>query len=353
MTIFKYSKKLIISFGFLVFILLVFSSISVLGCNDRPIHKKKKNEDSTRINKLATSSLIKEINLIKEKVKKSPWNDWKNPARVRKYVIINKLQSLEMQLWKGHLKGALYQLNHDIIPKLTQTWVINTNLQNQFANMCEKVSMKINALINPDINPPNILLTPNKTLTDGEAIGGFLIEWQVTDDSGLLNVLVKLNDTVIASYDNVNSVNDNFLLPNIPGTTNISVTATDNNNLVSTNKSTIKIIDDDVTAPTVEISYFGQYTDENPGIYTITIEDLESGIGDVSILTDNQVTVQETLSGQTTKTYQLLVPYYPGTHLFSLSVTNNDNDWNGDQESYTTSFSIEIQSTIPVIIIIP
>ena len=260
--------------------------------------------------------------------------------------MIMKLNAVENQLMKGDYKGAIEKFNNDIEPKLTNTWIKNNNLQEELTTLCNTVLLKMQALLNPD-TPPTILLTPNMTLTEEEFGDGFLIEWQVTDESGLSNVIVKLNGTVIASYSNLDTVEDSYFLTSMPYTIFIEITATDNNGLVSTKTSIFRFIDDDRSPPIVSMEYDGDYTNLNPGNCLFTFEDQESGIGEVLILVDNEISVQETLTGQTTISYIVSVPREIGIHTFEVTAKNNDNDWNGDQDGIYRMFLIEISPSLP------
>ena len=342
----KYSKKRTIFCAGVLFFLLTISSISVLSCNERPISKKKKNHPSNDNNNLAVEEIIKKLEIIKKRVYQSSWYDWKFPAGIRKLVMIMKLNAVENQLMKGDYKGAIEKFNNDIEPKLTNTWIKNNNLQEELTTLCNTVLLKMQALLNPD-TPPTILLTPNMTLTEEEFGDGFLIEWQVTDESGLSNVIVKLNGTVIASYSNLDTVEDSYFLTSMPYTIFIEITATDNNGLVSTKTSIFRFIDDDRSPPIVSMEYDGDYTNLNPGNCLFTFEDQESGIGEVLILVDNEISVQETLTGQTTISYIVSVPREIGIHTFEVTAKNNDNDWNGDQDGIYRMFLIEISPSLP------
>jgi hypothetical protein len=98
------------------------------------------------------------------------------------------------------------------------------------------------------------------------------------------------------------------------------------------------IYDDDTTPPTIQISYVGEYHTGDPGGWVVVVEDLESGLDAVQILIDGVVYVEETnLNGITAKTYDIPVPGIIGTHVIVVNAINNDIDWEGDQESSSTS----------------
>ena len=85
-----------------------------------------------------------------------------------------------------------------------------------------------------DPNPPDIQITPGDlTISVGEAEGGILVEWEISDYSGISEANVLLNGTEIRSYANQGTITDSFLLANEPGVYNFSIWAKDNDNDLS------------------------------------------------------------------------------------------------------------------------
>lgn len=317
------------------------SSTSVLGCYNRP---ERRINPSDSVDDPDLLSIIEDINTLKEKIKDSPRSSWKRPAHIRKRVMIIKLNALTRQIARNDPQNAYDKMVNDIKPKLTYSWVTNKELQATFRVDCNNILDKIEALMTPDVDPPTIILTPDQTISDEDAIGGFLLQWEITDESGILDATVKVNGQTIASYNGYGSISDSYLLVNIPGNNLVEITAVDTNGLVSLAQSTISIVDDDTTGPTIAIIYVGSGTDFDSGWWNIDIEDPESGIDEVELLINGYEYLHETnLNGQSSVSYQQVwVPGSVGTHALEVVVKNNDNDWNGDQESSTDTDAVDI-----------
>ncbi|MFX1481095.1 MAG: hypothetical protein ACFFCI_23690, partial [Promethearchaeota archaeon] len=119
-----------------------------------------------------------------------------------------------------------------------------------------------------------------------------------------------------------------YPVPSSLGTHQFIFTATDNDNdrpndaLTYTVKISIEIVDDDTTAPNINIIYTGDGTDGNPGELMVTASDASG------------------LSVDPTGNYP--VPSSLGTHQFSFTATDNDNDRPNDALSNTVETSIDI-----------
>ena len=152
------------------------------------------------------ASIIEDINVLKEKILESSDTSWKKPAHIRKTVMLTKLDVLKKQVGKNNLDSAYNKMLSDIKPKLTTSWVTNEELQVEFDADCENILDKIETLMTPDVDPPVIVLTPDQTISDENALGGLLIEWEITDQSGISEAIVTLNGDVIASYAGPTSI---------------------------------------------------------------------------------------------------------------------------------------------------
>ncbi len=112
---------------------------------------------------------------------------------------------------------------------------------------------------------------------------------------------------------------------------------------------TTHIEDDDTTPPTIEVLYVGSGTDYDPGWWNVYITDVESGIDDVLILVNGfEMIHDENLGGilsisYTGETGGVITPTSIGSHMIEVISINNDNDYEGDQES---SYYVEIKEII-------
>ena len=209
-----------------------------------------------------------------------------------------------------------------------------------------------------DVEPPVIVLTPaSMEITDAETVGGILVEWQITDASGIAQATVLLNGEPIASYGTCDSVSDSYLLSNIPGTYTIDITARDDDNdpwhqdgvdwLESTAQTTITVIDDDTKAPDIIITYEGDATEDNPGVWNVYVEDIGSGLAEVKISIDGTVMIHDQqLGGITSKSYIMPVPRFVGVHIIEVFAKDNDNNWDGDQQEMMTTELVDITPPI-------
>lgn len=338
----------------LISLLLVISSTSAFGYDNTG----DSNEPSCSVDDPKLVSIIEDINALKEKVYDSPRSSWKKPASIRKFVMLVKLTVLKKQVAKNDLETAHDKMVSDIKPKLTNAWVTDEELQAEFCVDCDNILAKIEAVINPDVDPPVIILTSDQTISDGDAIGGLIIEWTITDESGISDATVNLNGEVIASYSGSDSISDSYLLANTPGDNLVEISAVDNNGLASSAQSTISITDDDTTAPTITIIYVGSGTDADPGYWYVRIEDLESGIDEVLVLINGFTwRHDENLGGMQIVEYEGDPEYYPdpgsprtgvpcpgsiGIQSVEVITWNSDKDWDGDQESATETDTVEI-----------
>lgn len=304
------------------------------------------------------ASIIDDINMLKEKIKDSPRSSWKKPTWIRKFVMLIKLDVLKRQIARDDLETAYDKMRSDIKPKLTNSWVTNKELQADYCVDCDHILTKMEALLNPDVDPPVIILTSDQKISDNDAIGGFLIEWEITDKGGISEATVKLNDEIIASYSGPNSISDSYLLANIPGDYLVEMTAIDNSGLVSSAQSTISITDDDITAPSITIIYIGSGTDFDPGHWYVCVEDLESGVDEVLIEINGYTWRHDyDLGGLQVVEYKGDPDYYPdpgsprtgvpcpasiGTHMVEVRAWDSDTDWDEDQQSTSETDMVEI-----------
>ncbi|MHA2157451.1 MAG: Ig-like domain-containing protein [Candidatus Thorarchaeota archaeon] len=95
------------------------------------------------------------------------------------------------------------------------------------------------------------------------------------------------------------------------------------------------IPDDDQTGPEIDIIYSGDSTDNDPGTWTVTVVDLESGVDSIS------VEINGVLFGTGAGVYA--VPNSLGSHTIFVTATNADLDTGpSDQETSTLSNTVNI-----------
>ena len=88
------------------------------------------------------------------------------------------------------------------------------------------------SIYDDDLNPPDIQITPGDlNISVGEAEGGILVEWEISDYSDISEASVLLNGTEINYYANLyGTIIDSYYLLNRPGVYNFSIWAKDNDN---------------------------------------------------------------------------------------------------------------------------
>ena len=107
-------------------------------------------------------------------------------------------------------------------------------------------------------------------------------------------------------------------------------------------------IDDDPTGPIITIIHVGKGDEKEPGVWQITVKDLESGLDEVQILVDGtQDLHDQNLNGIESKYYEVSVPSLKGDHTVEVIAINNDKDEPGDQETSTVSLTVKIKAYKP------
>jgi len=110
-----------------------------------------------------------------------------------------------------------------------------------------------------------------------------------------------------------------------------------------------KIMDenDDVTAPTISIIYDGAGHDQDPGVWHIIVEDLESGLSEVQILVDGaEVFFDDMLNGILTFSHDVSVPGSRGYHTITV-MAKNDITFDGTQETHIEELITRIDAYVP------
>ena len=176
----------------------------------------------------------------------------------------------------------------------------------------------------------------------GDGTDGSPGSWAVTvvdPESGIDWIKVEIDGVVVATTAGTYSV------PNSLGIHSITVTAANadidfgpDDQETSTLSDAIYIVDDDVTPPNISITYTGDLTDINPGFWTVTASDLESGIYSILVVIDGII------MGSAEGDYA--VPSSLGIHFLNVTVSNNDIDRPYDQERQTDVVTAFIEQSI-------
>jgi len=190
------------------------------------------------------------------------------------------------------------------------------------------------AIIDDDITGPEITIIYSGDSTDGSP--GIWTVTVVDPESGIDSIIVEIDGVSVGTIEGI------YEVPNSPGEHTIMATATngdfdyglaDQETSILTNSVTI--IDDDTTGPAISVIYSGATTDGSPGIWTVSVIDLESGIDWINVEIDG-IRV-----GTFAGTYA--VPNSLGEHTITVSARNADLDVGpADQETSTLTDSVTI-----------
>ncbi|MFX1495308.1 MAG: hypothetical protein ACFFBZ_13575, partial [Promethearchaeota archaeon] len=112
-------------------------------------------------------------------------------------------------------------------------------------------------------------------------------------------------------------------------------------NFILSQINPLVVYDDDKTPPEISILYEGvQYIDD-PGVWHVSIEDLESGL-DFIIISVNGIEEMYDLQGELSISYDIPVPAIIGMNTIMVTATNDDKEFVGDQETSTESGWVKI-----------
>ncbi|RDE15681.1 MAG: hypothetical protein C4K48_03635 [Candidatus Thorarchaeota archaeon] len=175
----------------------------------------------------------------------------------------------------------------------------------------------------------------------GDATDGSSGHWTVTavdPESGIDWITVEIDGAIVG-----NATGD-YAVPNLLGIHTIEVNAANadleagiEDQESSTLSETVTIVDDDSTGPVLAIVHSGGATVSDPGLWTVTASDLESGIVALIVVIDGAIV------GNLTGDYA--VPASAGTHNIAVTASNGDIDRGAiDQEVSVASASITISS---------
>ncbi len=162
----------------------------------------------------------------------------------------------------------------------------------------------------------------------GDSTDGNPGSWIVTvadPENGITSVVVKVDGTQVGTAAGT------FAVPSTLGTHVIEVTTVNGNSLITTNSSTVTIVEDDPTPPVIQIMHNGGSTDNDPGYWTVITKDFQSDIASIVVKVDG--TQVGTVAGR------YAVPNTLGTHTIEVIAANGDLDRLGDQQDATASSS--------------
>jgi len=209
-------------------------------------------------------------------------------------------------------------------------WIFDGELNSNVAT----VTLEI--LQDDDITGPEITILYTGDATDGSP--GY---WDVLvndPESGISSILVEIDGiatgTSIGSYPVPNSLGDHIIT-----VTAVNADTNNGDNDQETNKqsNTVTILDDDATAPMIDITYTGDMTDINPGFWTVVVDDFESGV--FSILVEIDGIAVGAAEGD------FAVPSSIGFHSITVTAVNDDMDRLNDQETSSHSAVVLIEAT--------
>ncbi|MGY5854092.1 MAG: Ig-like domain-containing protein, partial [Candidatus Thorarchaeota archaeon] len=197
-------------------------------------------------------------------------------------------------------------------------------------------TVTIEILPDDDTTGPEITIIYTGGYTDDDP--GYWDVFVTDPESGVDSITVEIDGILVGTFEGT------YLVSNTLGDHTITVIATnaDSNNgpndqETSTASATITILDDDVTGPEIDITYFGNMIDTDPGFWTVSVDDPESGIYSILVEVDG-VTVG-TLEGD------FAVPSTGGFHSITVTAMNSDMDRLLDQEMTERSAVVFIEAT--------
>lgn len=190
--------------------------------------------------------------------------------------------------------------------------------------------------IDTDTTGPIITIMYTGDATDGSP--GYWTVAVVDLESGIDWITIVIDGVLVGT------LSGDYAAPNLLGTHTIEVSAANadleagiEDQESSTLSEVVTIVDDDTTGPELAIVHSGGTTVSDPGLWTVTASDLESGIATLIIVIDGVIV------GNATGDYA--VPASAGTHNITVTAYNGDIDRGAiDQEVSIASASIAISS---------
>lgn len=344
-----------------------------------------------------------EIEQFKEKMRNTPDNCWKKPACKRKNAIIRKLTVVQKLIGDENYERAYKKFHYDIKPKLTGLitdeneeprdndiwrkcwgrygfknywnkfrcrrfwgkwafrfcWVTCADLREELRIDCNTILSHIKAETSYDDDTTGPVISVNYFGSGTDYDPGWWSVYIEDLESGLDEVQILINGAEYVYLQQLNGPQsisyDQVFIPIAVATYELTVIAKNNDNdyagdqEVSTYTETVEINDDDITSPTISISYYGEGHQGDPGVWAVVVEDLESGIDEVQISIDEVVYIHnQSLDGIQIMSYpDIPISLETGTvsvgfHTIDVFAINNDKDWPDDQESSSSHTTVEI-----------
>jgi hypothetical protein len=189
-----------------------------------------------------------------------------------------------------------------------------------------------------DTTGPIITITLTGAGTDGDP-GTWTVSVE-DPESGVDSTSVEIDSIVVGTSAGT------YTVPNSLGLHTLRVTATNvdlgngpSGQETSTSSDAVIIVDDDITGPSIFITYVGDGTDVNPGFWNIIVFDAVSGVDSINVAIDG-VDVG-TIEGD------YAVPSSAGDHTINVTAHNNDLDREADQETSILLNTVTIVETGP------
>jgi len=216
-------------------------------------------------------------------------------------------------------------------------------------------------VIDDDIAIPVVyIIPPTQTITDGDETIGFGIH--AFDQSGIEKLKIFVDEALIEELDFTSegyptefSMEYSFLNPQILGDHTISIEAWDADldrgsidQLSESFTGSFQTIDDDTTAPTIEIEYLeGDGTDGSPGLFTWEIMDADDGVGGDGDLGFSNIEIKvDYVSSDNSEDFTISLPASEvgswnlpsnlGTYTITVTATDNDDDRTSDSLTTTS-----------------
>ncbi len=155
------------------------------------------------------------------------------------------------------------------------------------------------------------------------------LEWVIIEIDGNMYIRdLDLDEMESVSYQNIP-------VPAIVGTHVITVTASNEDDFgdddeeddeegTAIKEHSVTLIPYDITPPVIIIDYVGESNMDDPGVWNVYIEDLESGIDTVIILVNGIIIIEEQLGGITSHSFNdITVPAVIDIHTIMVIATDS------------------------------
>ncbi len=233
----------------------------------------------------------------------------------------------------GSMAG-LYAVPNLLGPHTIVVEAANADLDTGIGDQETSTASHSVTIVDDDTTGPEISITYSGDYTDGNP-GTWTVS-VVDPESGIDSLTVEIDGILVGSNTGLYAVPSALGLHTIVVTTanaDLDTGAVDQE--TSSLSNSVTIVDDDTTAPIISITYTGEMTDTNPGYWTIVVSDVESGVSSIIVEIDG------TLVGSSEGDY--VVPGTLGPHTITVTAVNADQDRPYDQETNTSTDTVEIE----------